>query len=287
LLGDLPIFVAADSCDVWAHRELFSLNPDGRPSKVSGCPPDYFAKKGQLWGHPQYRWENHKKTGFAWWTSRFANELGRFDGLRVDHFIGFHRTWAIPGDAKDGRRGKWMLSPGKELFAAVAKKIGPAPIIAEDLGVLTPEAEKLRDDLDMPGMRVTQFGFNGASYHLPHRFVKHCVAYTGTHDNNTVRGWFAGTSGDERSRVLAYLETKPAQVPQAMIHALLRSTARTVIFPVQDVLGLGPADRMNMPGTDTHNWRWRLKPGQLTPAVAKELARLTTLYERNYVPEKK
>ncbi len=281
LLGDLPIFVAADSCDVWAHRELFALNADGRPAKISGCPPDYFSKKGQLWGHPQYRWESHKKTGFNWWVSRFANELDRFDGVRVDHFIGFHRTWAIPGKAKDGRRGTWLLSPGRELFAAVKKRVGPAAIIAEDLGVLTPEAEALRDELDLPGMRVTQFGFNGDTYHLPHRFVKHCVAYTGTHDNNTVRGWFAGINGEERAKALAYLNTTPSSVHDDMIRALLESVARTVIFPVQDVLGLGPADRMNLPGTDNKNWRWRLKPGQLTTVLAKELRALTELYERD------
>jgi 4-alpha-glucanotransferase len=280
LIGDLPIFVAADSAEVWAYRELFTLAPDGRPSSISGCPPDFFSKIGQIWRHPQYRWANHKKDGFAWWVSRFAMELSRFDGVRVDHFLGFHRTWAIPGDAEDGRRGKWLMSPGRELFAAVEKAVGRVPIIAEDLGVLTPEAAKLRDDLGFPGMRVLQFAFGGANYYLPHQYVERCVAYTGTHDNNTVRGWFAKAPASQRIKALKYLGAKPATIHQDMIRSLMESVAQTVILPIQDVLGLSDEARMNFPGTEGKNWRWRLIPGQLSPAVAKQLRETAQLFER-------
>jgi 4-alpha-glucanotransferase len=280
LLGDLPIFVAADSCDVWAHQKLFTLNPDGRPSLISGCPPDIFSKTGQLWRHPQYRWPNHRKSNFAWWTARFAMELSRFDGVRVDHFLGFHRTWAIPGDAQDGRIGKWLMSPGRELFAAVKRAVGPAPIIAEDLGLLTPEASQLRDDLGFPGMRVLQFGFGGGSYYLPHNYTKSSVAYTGTHDNDTIRGWFTKASKAERAKALAYLPGSPKFIHRDMIRSLMESVAQTVIIPMQDILGLGSEARMNTPGTEGKNWRWRLRSGQLTPATARELYEMADLYER-------
>jgi 4-alpha-glucanotransferase len=280
LLGDLPIFVAADSADVWAHQEMFTLRPDGRPSSISGCPPDLFSKAGQIWRHPQYRWANHRKDGFRWWVARFAKELSRFDGVRVDHFLGFHRTWAIPGKAEDGRVGKWLMSPGRELFAAVKKAVGPAPIIAEDLGLLVPEAAKLRDELGLPGMRVLQFGFGDDLYHLPHRYVNRCVAYTGTHDNNTARGWFNSASESERSKAVAYLSGSPATVHSDMIRALMASVADTVIVPIQDVLGLGEISRMNFPGTEGKNWRWRLLPGQLTAQIAQALRESVSLYDR-------
>jgi 4-alpha-glucanotransferase len=280
LIGDLPIFVAADSAEVWAHRELFALAADGRPSLISGCPPDFFSKTGQIWRHPQYRWANHIKDDFAWWTRRFQMELSRFDGVRVDHFLGFHRTWAIPGDANDGRIGKWLMSPGRELFAAVEKAIGPAPIIAEDLGVLTPAAAKLRDDLGFPGMRILQFAFGEDTYYLPHRYVERCVAYTGTHDNDTVRGWFAKAPKAQRHKALSYLAGSPKSIHLDMVRALMESVAQTVIIPIQDILGLGNDSRMNMPGTEGKNWRWRLTPGQVTPAVATELRAMATLYER-------
>jgi 4-alpha-glucanotransferase len=280
LLGDLPIFVAADSAEVWAHRELFALDSDGRPASISGCPPDFFCDMGQIWRHPQYRWASHKKDNFAWWVSRFAMELSRFDGVRVDHFLGFYRTWAIPGDANDGRIGKWLMSPGRELFAAVKKAVGEAPIIAEDLGVLIPAAAALRDELGLPGMRVMQFGFTGENYYLPHNYVQHSVAYTGTHDNNTVRGWFALASKAEREKALAYLGASPDSIHRDMVRALMESVAQTVIVPMQDVLGLGNDARMNYPGTEGKNWRWRLTPAQLTPAVIKELLQITTLCER-------
>ena len=280
LIGDLPIFVAADSSDVWAHRKLFTLAPDGRPSSISGCPPDFFSKTGQIWRHPQYRWVNHEKDNFAWWVARFKMELSRVDGVRVDHFLGFHRTWAIPGNANDGRKGKWLMSPGRQLFAAVTKAVGKVPIIAEDLGVLTPEAAKLRDDLGLPGMRILQFAFGDDTYYLPHRYVERCVAYTGTHDNNTARGWYASASKSERAKALAYLAGTPSSIHRDMIRALMESVARTVVLPIQDVLGLGDEARMNFPGTEGKNWRWRLMPGQLTPTVTRQLRDVATLYER-------
>jgi 4-alpha-glucanotransferase len=280
LLGDLPIFVAADSADVWARRDLFALSADGRPSSISGCPPDFFSKTGQLWRHPQYRWASHQRDNFAWWTARFAGELARFDGVRVDHFLGFHRTWAIPGDAKDGRVGKWLMSPGRALFAAVKKKVGEAPIIAEDLGVLTPEAAALRDELGLPGMRVLQFGFGEGTYYLPHNYVPRSVAYTGTHDNSTARGWFAHASPSEREKALEYLAGAPRSIHRDMIRAVMASVAQTVIIPMQDVLGLGDEARMNRPGTEGKNWRWRLKPEALTSDIADDLRQFVTIYDR-------
>jgi 4-alpha-glucanotransferase len=280
LLGDLPIFVAADSADVWAHQELFDLHADGRPATLSGCPPDIFSKTGQIWRHPQYHWANHKKDHFAWWVSRFAAELSRCDGVRVDHFIGFHRTWAIPGNRNDGRKGKWLFSPGRELFAAVEKAVGKAPIIAEDLGVLTPEAAALRDELGFPGMRILQFGFGDAKEFLPHNYNPRCVAYTGTHDNNTACGWFATAPKPERQKAIAYLHASPARIHHEMTRALFESVAQTVIIPAQDLLGLGEPARVNFPGTEGKNWRWRLKPGQLTSTIADDLRQQLALYER-------
>ena len=279
LIGDVPMFVAADSCDVWAHRELFTLDAEGQPTSVSGCPPDMFSADGQFWRHPQYRWPAHRRTKFNWWVRRFEMELRRFDGVRIDHFLGFYRTWAIPAKAKTAREGEWWMSPGRALFEAVHNAVGPAPIIAEDLGLLTPGAAKLRERNGFPGMRVVQFGFDDP-YYLPHRFIERCVAYTGTHDNNTTAGWFSQLKPKQRASVLAYLNCSSTTVADGMIRALMASVANTTIVPIQDVLGLGTADRMNMPGTTTHNWRWRLKSGQLTKKSAGRLRELTKMYER-------
>jgi 4-alpha-glucanotransferase len=292
LIGDIPIFVALDSCDVWAHPALFMLDRSGRPQYVSGAPPDDFCPDGQLWGHPQYRWDAHRASGFAWWVARFASMMRRFDGVRIDHFLGFLRAWAVPAGARTARRGTWLAGPGGAIFDAVRKALGDVPIIAEDLGVLTPAAAALRDRMRFPGMRVMQFGFGaGGEYHLPHRYPRRAVAYTGTHDNNTTAGWFAdlvrrnGHPGSalsaERDKAMKYLEaSNAAHVPWQMIRAAMASVADTVIFPVQDLLGLGEEARMNVPGVAAGQWQWRLPPGKLTPALASRLRRITELYER-------
>ena len=292
LIGDIPIFVALDSCDVWAHTPLFMLDRSGRPKYVSGAPPDDFCPDGQLWGHPQYQWDVHRGTSFAWWVARFASMMRRFDGVRIDHFLGFLRAWAVPAGAKTARRGTWLPGPGGAVFDAVRKELGDVAIIAEDLGVLTPQAAALRDKMRFPGMRVMQFGFGrGGEYHLPHRYPRRAVAYTGTHDNNTTAGWFAdlvqrnGHVGSalsaERDKALEYLEANTAsRVPWQMIRAAMASVADTVIFPVQDLLALGQEARMNVPGIAAGQWQWRLPAGKLTSALASRLRRMTELYER-------
>lgn len=292
LIGDIPIFVGLDSSDVWANRGLFLLDASGKPTYLSGAPPDDFCADGQLWGHPQYRWDAHLRTDFAWWVSRFASMLHRFDGVRIDHFLGFLRTWGVPARAKTARRGRWLPGPGKAIFDAVKRALGDVPIIAEDLGLLTPEAAALRDRCRFPGMRVMQFGFGpGGDYHLPHRYPVRAVAYTGTHDNNTTAGWFADLAqcnGDpgsataaELQKVMRYLRAgSAASVSWEMIRAVMGSVADTVIFPLQDVLNLGGDARMNVPGAADDNWRWRVPPGRLTPQVANRLRQLAELYDR-------
>jgi 4-alpha-glucanotransferase len=290
LIGDIPIFVAHDSADVWAHRDLFLLDESGQPTTVSGYPPDAFNSDGQKWGHPHYNWEMHEKTGFKWWIARFRRTLQQFDAARIDHFLGFDRAWHIPGRARTARRGRWIAAPGDRLFAAVREALGPAQIIAEDLGKLTAPAAALRDKFRFPGMRVMQFGFgDGGEYHLPHAFARRCVAYTGTHDNQTIAGWHAAlrrrapkgaAHRQELRKLKRYLELDGQAIHWPMIRAAMMSAADTVIFPVQDLLGLGDEARMNIPGTANGNWGWRLRWGQLTDDVAARLRDLAHLYGR-------
>jgi 4-alpha-glucanotransferase len=292
LIGDIPIFVALDSADVWANPRLFLLDRTGRPTVVSGCPGDDFCPDGQLWGHPHYDWVEHARTKFEWWVRRFESMLDRFDAVRIDHFLGFHRAWAVPARARNARKGTWLPGPGETLFRSVSKAIGNVPVIAEDLGAVTPEAEKLRDKFKYPGMRVMQFGFGaGGEYHLPHNYPRRCVAYTGTHDNETAAGWFARLAASnghlphakhERTKALRYLNARGGRdIHWAMIRAAMMSSADTVIFPVQDILGLGAEARMNVPGQAQNQWRWRLDDDMLKPAVAHHLKELTELSDRN------
>ena len=292
LIGDIPIFVALDSSDVWANPKLFKLDRSGRPTVVSGCPPDCFCPDGQLWGHPHYDWAEHRRTKFVWWVKRFQSMMQRFDAVRIDHFLGFHRAWGVPARARTARKGSWLQGPRDDLFRAVNKVMGKVPIIAEDLGAVTDEAMALRDKFKYPGMRVMQFGFGaGGQYHLPHNFPRRCVAYTGTHDNDTVVGWFhqlalsnghpASEKSQERTKALRYLGVRdPKSIHWAMIKSAMLSPAETVIFPVQDVLGLGADARMNVPGVAENQWRWRLRDGVLKPAVAHRLKELTELSDR-------
>ena len=294
LIGDVPIFVAHDSADVWARRDLFLLDAAGRMTTISGYPPDVFNNDGQRWGHPHYDWAAHEREGFAWWVARFAHTLRQFDGARIDHFLGFDKTWHVPARARNARRGEWVKTPGDELFRAVRRALGPAQIVAEDLGQLTDPAAALRDRFRFPGMRVMQFGFGaGGDYHLPHRWVRHCVAYTGTHDNATIVGWFqrlaqeARRTGKGSPQRAEYEKVKRYAAGDAsrgihwpLIRLAMMSVADTVIFPVQDVLGLDDRARMNTPGTCDGNWGWRLRPGELNASHAAKLAELNELFDR-------
>ncbi len=277
LIGDIPIFVALDSADVWAHRGLFLLDKSGRPTTVSGYPPDAFNPLGQKWGHPHYRWSAHRRTDFAWWLARFAHTLKQFDAVRIDHFLGFDRSWHVPAKAASAKRGKWIRTPGDELFTTLRRSLGSAAIIAEDLGQMTDSAARLRDKFNFPGMRVLQFGFGAdARYHHPDKLIRRCVAYTGTHDNNTIVGWYRGlrSSADSLCELKVLQEHLPHRrdnIHWTLIQSAMKSAASTVIFPVQDILGLGEEARMNVPGTIDGNWSWRLRPGQLSAELAKRV----------------
>jgi 4-alpha-glucanotransferase len=291
LIGDLPIFVAQDSADVWSHPELFQLDRNGQPQRVSGYPPDRFNRNGQRWGHPQYRWAAHEQTGFAWWVRRFERIFELFDTVRIDHFLGFNRTWSISADSKGARSGRWVKSPGFELFAAVERKIGRRPMIAEDLGHVTPADVRLRDSFGLAPMRIFQFGFGteaDSDDHLPHNYSRLCAAYPGNHDNDTTVGWFHGLPASKRRRVQAYTGGQSATIHRDSLRVLFASPASLVISPLQDVLGLDSPARMNVPGTVEGNWSWRLA-SLPSAATVKALRSLTEMFGRAPVarhPEK-
>jgi 4-alpha-glucanotransferase len=293
ILGDIPIFVAEDSADVWTNPDQFKLDENGRPTVVAGVPPDYFSKTGQFWGNPIYNWDQMKTDGFAWWIKRVHAALRMFDLVRIDHFRGFAASWEIPAGDKTAERGSWVSVPGKELFHAIKLGLGDVPIIAEDLGVITPDVEKLRDELGFPGMHVLQFGFGGDANNadLPHNYRRNLVAYTGTHDNDTTVGWFSSQAGAgstreaadidrEREFCLQYLNTDGSQIHWDFIRAVLSSVADTAILPVQDLLGLGNEARMNLPNSSSGNWTWRLEPSAFTEEIAGKLLELTRLFGR-------
>lgn len=287
LIGDLPIYVAHDSAEVWSNREIFELDERGMPTAVAGVPPDYFSETGQRWGNPIYRWDILKRRRYDWWVARLESMMARFDAVRLDHFIGFHRYWEIPASSRTAKEGEWKPGPGEDLFATVFRKIRHAQFIAEDLGSITPEVEALRERFGMPGMRVIQFMFGpdeGVKKYQPHNFTRKLVVYTGTHDNDTICGWFAAQAvlpGEtDAQRALAYAKADGKEPNWDMIGLALESKADTAIFPVQDILGLGSEARMNRPGTEVGNWRWRLSPGMLTPEVASRLRALTRQYGR-------
>ncbi len=276
IVGDVPIFVSHDSADVWAHPELFFLTEEGQPTVVSGVPPDYFSKTGQRWGNPLYRWDVLKATGYRWWIDRFRRTFDLVDVVRIDHFRGFESYWEVPASEKTAMNGQWMPGPGRDLFDAVRAELGELPVIAEDLGIITDEVEKLRDDLALPGMRVLQFAFGGDdpdNPHLPRNYVHNAVAYTGTHDNDTSLGWYADADRDVRTQAQA-LTGGDGDMHWRMVETVLRSDAGWAIIPLQDVLGLGGQARMNTPGVAEGNWTWRLEEGELTPELAQRLAKL-------------
>jgi 4-alpha-glucanotransferase len=283
IIGDLPIFVAHDSADVWAHRDYFKLDDEGNPLVVAGVPPDYFSETGQLWGNPLYDWEHLRADNFTWWIDRVRWSLGLFDFVRVDHFRGFAACWESPAREETAVNGKWIETPGRELFTALQKSLGDLPIIAENLGVMTKDVESLRNDFDFPGMRVLQFAFGGdaTNDHLPHNYTRDTVVYTGTHDNDTTIGWFTSLDGEARAHCAGYLATEGLEINWDMIRAAVASVAGTAIIPLQDVLGLGAEARMNLPASKDGNWTWRMRPNATNTEIAERLNDLTRLYGRN------
>ncbi len=282
LFGDLPIYVAPDSVATWAQREQFQLDVDGRPAALAGVPPDYFAADGQLWGNPLYDWEQAERDHFAFWRTRLARALQRFDLVRIDHFRGLAGYWAVPAGARTAREGSWRVAPGRALFRALAAEFPDLPLVAEDLGVITADVDELRTAFGLPGMRVLQFGFDGAGTnpHLPHNWTRDVVAYTGTHDNDTTLGWYRQLGHEERARVDFYLRADGGSVLEACQRACLGSVAQLVVIPAQDLLRLGSEARLNTPGTASGNWHWRLPTWELNPQLAQWHAALNRIYAR-------
>ncbi|WP_435770718.1 4-alpha-glucanotransferase [Nocardioides sp. SYSU DS0651] len=273
LFGDIPIFVSLDSADVWAHRELFHLDEAGRPVTVSGCPPDYFAEDGQRWNNPHYDWDAMAADGYAWWRRRIARQRDLFDLIRIDHFRGFEAAWHVPADAPTAREGEWVRAPGREILAALLDTAGPGTLVAEDLGLITPEVDELREESGLPGMKILQFAFDGEADnpYLPERHGELSVVYTGTHDNDTTLGWWRQLDARARARVRAHLEDPDEPMPWALIGLALASTARLAVVPAQDLLGLDSDSRMNTPGTDEGNWTWRAPAGAFDDDLAARL----------------
>lgn len=298
IIGDVPIFVAHDSADVWAHPELFHLDEAGQPTKVAGVPPDYFSETGQLWGNPLYRWDLLQQTGYHWWIERLRATLAQVDFVRLDHFRGFEKYWAVPAGETTAINGQWEDGPGAALFKAIKKALATAkgglPIIAEDLGFITPEVDKLRDQFGFPGMRILQFAFGTdpqADAFKPYNYQPNSVVYTGTHDNDTAVGWFHAGVGDstrtqdevdeERAFVLKYLNSDGSEIHWDFIRVALASVANTAIIPLQDVLGCGGEARMNVPARESGNWGWRYQAEQLPPVLRTRLKELTNVYGRD------
>jgi len=288
ILGDVAIFVNMDSADVWTHPEIFELDGDLKPVRVAGVPPDYFSATGQRWGNPLYRWDALAAQGFDWWEHRMSRARAIYDIIRLDHFRGFQAYWAIPAEEETAVNGAWNEAPGMELFEALKRALGPLAIVAEDLGLITKEVEELRMEAGFPGMRVIQFGFSdkGAHIHLPHRYTEDMVAYTGTHDNDTTRGWWEQASKAERKGIAAYVGQTPEGdgVVWPLIRAVEASVAQLAIVPVQDLLELGSEARMNTPAVAAGNWSWRAPEGAWTAELAARLAALVEVTDRENDP---
>lgn len=282
IIGDIPIFVAHDSSDVWANRELFYLNEIGQPTYVAGVPPDYFSTTGQRWGNPLYRWKVHQASGFSWWLDRIRSVLELVDIIRLDHFRGFAGYWRVPGKAKTAEKGRWIKAPGKALLKIVKNSLGSLPIIAEDLGVITPDVTALRDGFNLPGMKVIQFAFASGlnDQFLPHEHVKNSVVYTGTHDNDTTRGWYERVSEEERDFYRRYMGRSGEDVSWDFIRAAWMSVGVFALAPLQDFLSLGNEARMNCPGSPSGNWTWRMESHAISEGLKRRLKEFNYLYGR-------
>lgn len=286
IMGDLPIFIAYDSSDLWANKDLFTVDEHGKLETVAGVPPDYFSETGQLWGNPLYKWEVMKKHHFRWWKDRFKQMYELVDIVRIDHFRGFDAFWEIPGDAPTAQTGKWVDAPGRELFKEIKKELGDVPIVAEDLGVITESVEELRDMFEFPGMKILQFGFgpNGDNGFLPHNHVKNCVVYSGSHDNDTTKGFFENErrmNSGIYEWTQKYLNYYGEDIVFAVIKAAYASVANTTVIPLQDMLNLGTEARMNFPGKLGGNWTWRFTWEQITEDLASVYAEMVDMYDRN------
>ena len=288
IIGDIPIYVAYDSADAWAHPELFQFDENGLPTAVAGCPPDGFSADGQLWGNPLYRWDYHRNTGFDWWVQRIEKCFALYDMVRIDHFRGFDEYYSIPYKAATAEFGQWEQGPGIDLFRTLRHRLGDRPIIAEDLGYMTATVKQLVKDSGFPGMKVLEFAFDSrdssdASDYLPHNYIQNCVVYTGTHDNETVLGWLGSIEKEEKQNVREYLNRPDAsnrELALELIRLAVYSVAELCVIPMQDYLGLDNRARINQPSTLGKNWKWRLKRGMLTKEVAEKIYRMTALYGR-------
>ncbi len=282
LFGDIPIFVSYDSADVWANRDIFKLDAEGNMSVVAGVPPDYFSETGQRWGNPHYNWDTLQQTGFHWWIERMQTQCEQFDILRIDHFRGLEAAWEIPASEETAQIGQWVKAPGSALLKAITEKLGEISLVAEDLGIITPEVDALRDEFHLPGMKILQFAFGGDADnpYLPDNYEKNCVVYTGTHDNDTTLGWSEKLSEAEKSYISDYLGNPATTLNCALIQTALASVANLAIIPMQDILELNSEHRMNTPGTTVGNWKWRFQWHQLDPERAARLAYLVKLFNR-------
>ncbi len=283
IIGDIPIYVAFDSADTWSHPELFELDEKGYPTVVAGVPPDAFSETGQLWGNPIYRWEYHRHTGYDWWMQRLSKTFSLYDVVRIDHFRGFDEYWAVPYGDKDAMGGKWCKGPGYELFETMKKKLGKKEIIAEDLGYLTKSVLRLVKKTGYPGMKVLQFAFEGdaSNAYLPHNYTKNAVVYTGTHDNDTTRGWYMASGRKQQQFIRKYADIHGSRTATwDLIRLAMRSVADTAVIPIQDYLDIGSAGRINTPSTLGGNWCWRLLPGELTPELAARMKEFAVVYGR-------
>lgn len=282
LFGDLPIFVAHDSADVWCHRHLFKLDESGNPLVVAGVPPDYFSETGQRWGNPLYEWQQHETENFNWWKNRINHSLRHYDAVRIDHFRGFVAGWEIPTHETTAINGRWVAAPGEALFEQLQQQHNILPLVAEDLGTITPEVVALRKKFNLPGMKILQFAFDSDSNnpYLPHQHSRNSVVYTGTHDNDTTCGWHARLTDGTRNRLAEYYGHPADPMPWPLIRSALASPARWAMLPLQDLLALGSEHRMNIPGTVEGNWRWRFDWSQIPPELAQNLRQMNQLYQR-------
>jgi len=282
IMGDIPIYVSCDSADLWSSPEYFDVDENLIPKHVAGVPPDYFSQTGQMWGNPVYNWKAMQADDFAWWRRRIWSTFQMYNSFRIDHFRGFSQFWAIPAGDKTAVNGVWVDAPGLELFQSIERHLGKMPIIAEDLGLITPDVENLRDSFGFPGMKILQFAFDSSenNIYLPHTFNKNCVVYTGTHDNNTTLGWYYDASKQDLQKSINYMDCEGKSFVRSMIRQAFSSVADTAVIPMQDLLELGAHARMNIPGTIADNWQWKMVSGQMDDCLAQDMAAMNTLFGR-------